>query len=133
MFQARNLRKRVWDGLCYKREVERMKKRKKIEKRPVTPVSVFKAFGDVNRIQIVERLKNGESSAARLLKDLNITQPTLSHHMKILCDAGIVVGRRDGRWTHYTLLSDGMDTIVEYLSKLKLGLNASDEADVEAG
>ena len=109
-----------------------MKKKNKTGKRSVSPVSVFKAFGDVNRIQIVERLKEGESSAAKLLEDLNITQPTLSHHMKILCDAGIVVGRRDGRWTHYTLQSDGMDTIVEYLSQLKLGLYASVEADVEA-
>ena len=99
----------------------------------MTAVSVFKAFGDRNRIQIVERLRKGESSAAKLLKDLRITQPTLSHHMKILCDAGIVEGRRDGRWTHYTLLSDGMDTIVAYLSELKLGLGTSVEADVEAG
>ncbi len=99
----------------------------------MTAVSVFKAFGDHNRIQIVERLRKGESSAAKLLKDLRITQPTLSHHMKILCDAGIVEGRRDGRWTHYILLSDGMDTIVEYLSELKLGLGTSVEADVEAG
>ena len=99
----------------------------------MTAVSVFKAFGDHNRIQIVERLRKAESSAAKLLKDLRITQPTLSHHMKILCDAGIVEGRRDGRWTHYTLLSDGMDTIVEYLSELKLGLGTSVEADVEAG
>lgn len=110
-----------------------MKKRTKTEKRPVTPVSVFKAFGDVNRIQIVERLRDGESSAVRLLEELNITQPTLSHHMKILCDAGIVVGHRDGRWTHYTLRSDGVDTIVRYLSELKLGLNTSVEPDVEAG
>ncbi len=110
-----------------------MKKKNKAEKRPVTPVSVFKAFGDVNRIQIVERLKNGEYSAVKLLEDLNITQPTLSHHMKILCDAGIVVGRRNGRWTHYSLQSDGVDTIVEYLSELRLGLESSAEPDVEAG
>lgn len=110
-----------------------MKKRKKTDKRSVTPVMVFKAFGDVNRIQIVERLKEGEYSAVKLLEDLNITQPTLSHHMKILCDAGIVVGHRSGRWTHYSLLSDGVDTIVEYLTELKDGLDSSVETDEEAG
>ncbi|MBR4900418.1 MAG: winged helix-turn-helix transcriptional regulator [Victivallales bacterium] len=110
-----------------------MKKRKKTDKRSVTPVSVFKAFGDVNRIQIVERLKEGEHSAVKLLEDLNITQPTLSHHMKILCDAGIVIGHRSGRWTHYTLLSDGVDTIVDYLTDLKLGLNPPAESDAEVG
>ena len=110
-----------------------MKKRKKTDKRSVTPVMVFKAFGDVNRIQIVERLKEGEYSAVKLLEDLNITQPTLSHHMKILCDAGIVVGHRSGRWTRYSLLSDGVDTIVEYLTELKNGLDSSVETDEEAG
>ena len=120
--------------VCFANRVrETMKKRKRTDKRSVTPVSVFKAFGDVNRIQIVERLKKGESSAAKLLKDLNITQPTLSHHMKILCDAGIVIGHRDGRWTHYTLLSDGMDAIVDYLAELKLSLTMSVKPDVEAG
>ena len=120
--------------VCFANRVrEKMKKRKKTDKRSVTPVSVFKAFGDVNRIRIVERLKDGESSAAKLLEYLNITQPTLSHHMKILCDAGIVIGHRNGRWTHYSLLSDGVDTIVEYLSALKQGLDTSVEADVEAG
>ena len=97
------------------------------------PVSIFKAFGDINRIQIVEHLRKGEASAVKLLQELDITQPTLSHHMKILCEAGIVIGRRSGRWTHYTLQSDGVDTIVEYLSELKLGLDTSVEADVEAG
>ena len=110
-----------------------MKKRKKTDKRSVTPVMVFKAFGDVNRIQIVELLKEGEYSAVKLLEDLNITQPTLSHHMKILCDAGIVMGQRSGRWTHYTLLNDGVDTIMEYLTELKHGLDSSVETDEEAG
>ena len=94
---------------------------------------VFKAFGDVNRIQIVERLKEGVSSAVKLLEDLNITQPTLSHHMKILCDAGIVLGKRSGRWTHYSLMSDGVDAIVEYLAELIHGLDSSVETDEEAG
>ena len=97
------------------------------------PVTVFKAFGDDKRIQIVERLKEGVSSPVKLLEELDITQPTLSHHMKILCDAGIVLGQRVGRWTQYSLLSDGVDTIVEYLAELKRGLGSSVETDEEAG
>lgn len=81
--------------------------------------AVFKAFGDENRIQILELLRDGEQSACKLLKCLLITQPTLSHHMKILCDAGLVLGRRDGRWTHYSLIEDGLDVAEEYINGLK--------------
>ena len=110
-----------------------MKKSKETDMESMTPVLVFRAFGDAKRIQIVERLREGAVSAVKLLEDLNITQPTLSHHMKILCDAGIVVGHRSGRWTHYSLLNDGVDTIVEYLTELKNGLDSSVETDEEAG
>ena len=59
--------------------------------------SVFKAFCDENRIRILKLLRTGEKCACVLLDDLHITQPTLSHHMKILCDAGIGIGRKEGK------------------------------------
>ena len=64
--------------------------------------SVFKALGDENRIRILLLLGGGELCACKLLEYLQISQSTLSHHMKILCDAGIVTGRKEGRWTHYS-------------------------------
>lgn len=64
---------------------------------------VFKALGDINRIRILKMLRNGETCACKLLDALEISQPTLSHHMKILCDAGIVNGRKEGKWTHYSI------------------------------
>ena len=60
--------------------------------------SVFKALGDENRIRILLLLGGGELCACKLLEYLQISQSTLSHHMKILCDAGIVTGRKEGRW-----------------------------------
>jgi DNA-binding transcriptional ArsR family regulator len=54
---------------------------------------VFKALCDENRVQIIRLLQNGEKCACRLLEAMQCTQPTLSHHMKILCDSGLVVGR----------------------------------------
>ena len=71
-------------------------------------VAIFKALGDENRIQILKMLLSGEKCACRLLDKLNITQPTLSHHMKILCDAQIVQGRKVGKWTYYSLNSEGL-------------------------
>ena len=69
---------------------------------------VFKALGDENRIQILKMLLTGEKCACRLLDKLNITQPTLSHHMKILCDIRIVNGRKVGKWTYYSLNLEGV-------------------------
>lgn len=68
---------------------------------------VFKAFCDVNRLQILEMLRSGEKCACELLDELQIGQSTLSHHMKILCDSGIVTGRRDGKWTYYSISESG--------------------------
>lgn len=66
-------------------------------------VSIFKALSDINRLMIVDMLSCGEICACKILDKLNITQPTLSHHMKILCDCGLVNGRKDGKWTYYSL------------------------------
>lgn len=69
---------------------------------------IFKAFCDENRIKILQLLRGGEKCACMLLEELNITQPTLSHHMKILCDSGIVTGRKEGKWMHYSISSEGV-------------------------
>jgi len=68
---------------------------------------VFKALCEKNRLRILNILQNGEKCACKLLDTLHINQSTLSHHMKILCDSGIVSGRRDGKWTHYSINEKG--------------------------
>lgn len=70
---------------------------------------VFKAFADANRIRVLELLCDGEQCACVLLDDMKISQPTLSHHMKILCDSGIVNSRRDGKWNYYSIDPDGCE------------------------
>lgn len=79
---------------------------------------VFKAFCDENRLRILELLRSGEKCACVLLEDLNISQPTLSHHMKILCDSGIVMGRKEGKWTHYSISAAGASSARELLHEL---------------
>ncbi|MEA4954311.1 MAG: metalloregulator ArsR/SmtB family transcription factor [Pseudoflavonifractor sp.] len=64
---------------------------------------ICKALGDSNRLQIIQMLSGGEKCACKLLERFEITQPTLSHHMKILCECGLVEVRREGRWSHYSL------------------------------
>ena len=79
---------------------------------------MFKALCDENRIRILKLLQSGEKCACVLLDDLRITQPTLSHHMKILCDSDIVVGRKEGKWTYYSISPDGAYAAIKYLQEL---------------
>ena len=80
---------------------------------------IFKAFCDENRVRILELLKDGEKCACKLLEEMNITQPTLSHHMKILCDSGIVEGRKEGKWMHYSISRESVEEAQKYLDFLK--------------
>ena len=59
-----------------------------------------------------------EGSITRAAEILHVTQPTLSHHMKILCDAEIVVGRKEGKWTHYSISEKGVEQAKECLRQL---------------
>ena len=79
---------------------------------------VFKAFCDENRLMILELLQSGEKCACRLLEDLNIGQSTLSHHMKILCDSGVVISRKEGKWTHYSISEEGSDYARQLLEEV---------------
>lgn len=81
--------------------------------------SMFKAFCDENRVQILELLRGGERCACSILDEMQITQPTLSHHMKILCDSGVVVGRKEGKWMHYSISEDGLKHVMNYLDELR--------------
>lgn len=81
------------------------------------PAVKFKALCDENRLRIVEQLQEGQKCAYELLDILNITQPTLSHHMKILCESGLVEGKKDGRWMHYSLNADAFSSLIGYLKK----------------
>ncbi len=79
---------------------------------------VFKAFCDENRLMILEMLQSGEKCACKILERLNIVQSTLSHHMKILVESGIVCARKDGKWTHYSLSEEGTQYAKELLNEL---------------
>ena len=81
-------------------------------------VILLKAFADANRLSIIEMLSCGEICACRILEKLEITQPTLSHHMKILCDCELVSGRKEGKWTYYTLNNSAVDDFLLFLRNI---------------
>lgn len=72
---------------------------------------ICKALGDSNRLQIVQMLSEGEKCGCKLLEAFEITQPTLSHHMRILTECGLVNARKEGKWSHYSL---NCETLKEY-------------------
>lgn len=81
---------------------------------------VFKALCDENRWKILDFLKNGEQCGCVLLNKLDISQSTLSHHMKILCDSGIVEGKKAGKWTRYSISQQGVAAAQELLAGLTI-------------
>jgi ArsR family transcriptional regulator len=78
---------------------------------------LFKALSDETRLKIIDMLSCGELCACDILKFFNITQPTLSYHMKILTECGIVTANRQGAWMHYTLNMKTVKRISEYWSR----------------
>ena len=79
---------------------------------------VFKAFCDEKRLAILELLKNGEKCACVLTEQMDIGQSSLSYHMKILCESGIVESRQEGKWTHYSISKSGSQYAVKLLAQI---------------
>ncbi len=79
---------------------------------------VFKAFCNEYRLQVLERLRTGEKCACDLLENIDISQPNLSHHMKVLVESGVVSARQDGKWTRYSIDPAGARAAVELLEEL---------------
>lgn len=95
---------------------------------------VFKAFCDENRLQILELLRSGEKCACKLLDELHIGQSTLSHHMKILCDSGIVQGRKDGKWVHYSIDAAGAERAKQLLnSQVSVSVVCAEDEECRCG
>lgn len=78
--------------------------------------AVFKALGDETRLTILDMLSCGEICACEILEGLHLTQPTISHHMKILQQVGLVKARKDGRWMHYSIDKGKVEEIKEFIT-----------------
>ena len=81
-------------------------------------VEIFKALSDKNRLLILEMLSCGELCACEIIKSLNLSQPTVSHHMKILQQMRLVEGRKKGKWMIYSISSDKINEVISYIKYL---------------
>ncbi len=86
---------------------------------------IFKAFCDENRLKIIELLRTGEKCGCVILAELKISQSTLSHHMKILVESGIVFARYEGKWTHYSISQNGFKIAINILNELSIITNVN--------
>ncbi len=96
-----------------------------MEDRYAEGARIFKALCDENRLAILDLLGGGERCACALLEELEISQPTLSHHMKVLCESGIVRAREDGKWTRYSLSREGCAEASRKLAEFTGGRKAA--------
>ena len=78
---------------------------------------IFKALSDINRLKIVQLLKEGELCACELTLALSNSQSTVSHHLSVLKNAGLIKERNEGKWSYFRL-SEG--AIIELLKQVKL-------------
>src|ERR1043165_7532337 len=70
--------------------------------------ALFHALSDEIRLAVVGLLLNGERCVCELMDELDLAQSRLSWHLKTLSDAGIITGRREGRWNYYSLNADAI-------------------------
>ena len=77
--------------------------------------TIFKALSDETRLHIIDMLSCNELCAADILASFNLSQSTMSYHMKILIDAGVVNSQRNGLWTRYSINEDTFGDILEII------------------
>ena len=85
---------------------------------------LLKALADPTRLRLVSMVaahEGGEACVCELTEPLGLTQPTISHHLKILVDAGIFTRDKRGVWAYYALVPSAMDALAVVLSTMPQG------------
>ena len=80
---------------------------------------IFKALGDPTRLQllsIVAAHEGGEACVCDLTEPVGLSQPTVSHHLKILVDAGLLTREQRGRWAYYSTVPSALERLADGLS-----------------
>lgn len=78
----------------------------------------IKAISEAKRLRIIDMLSCGEMCACKILEAFQITQPTLSHDMKVLVDAGLVFSRREGKNIYYSLNTENLQLMYAMMGKI---------------
>lgn len=83
-----------------------------------TYAKCLKVLSDETRLEIMDLLSEGEMCACALLDQFSITQPTLSYHMKMMKDCGLVDSRKDGIWVKYSVNHEKLDELKDFFQTM---------------
>lgn len=104
-------------------------KEKRVNIDYVKYAGVLKVFSDPKRLKIIHMLSKGELCAYNIQKEFQITQPTLSHDMKLMCDTGLVIPRKEGKKIYYSL---NPKELIEVYEVLGLIMFAHEETEMRS-
>ena len=90
---------------------------------------IMKALCDPSRLRIINLLSCGEKCACKILESFDFTQPTLSHHMKVLSDCGLVNVRKEGLWNHYSLNKTNCNKLSLFFTNLTTEIDGYNKAE----
>jgi ArsR family transcriptional regulator len=81
--------------------------------------SIFKALNDPTRREILELLKEKDLTAGEIADQFNISKPSISHHLDLLRQAGLVVSVKEGQFIYYSLNTTVMDEMLKWIISLQ--------------
>jgi DNA-binding transcriptional ArsR family regulator len=81
---------------------------------------LFKALNDETRRGILELLKKKDMTAGEIAEQFNISKPSISHHLDLLKQAGLVVANKEGQFIHYSINTTVMDEMLKWMMQFKL-------------
>ena len=81
--------------------------------------SVFKALNDSTRREILELLQQRDMTAGEIVDQFNISGPSISHHLDLLKQAGLVLADKQGQYIYYSLNTTVVDEIMKWFLQFK--------------
>ena len=86
----------------------------------IKAAELFHALADETRLEILNRLKDGERCVCELTDALETGQSRLSFHLKVLKDAGLINDRPDSRWIYYSINREAFDDLADHLASMNV-------------
>jgi ArsR family transcriptional regulator len=97
-------------------------------KQRVKAAVLFHALSDQTRLELLEKLKDGEQCVCELTDALRAGQSRLSFHLRVLKEAGLIRDRPEGRWMYYSLNREGLEDLEDVVGELKKAATSSDSS-----
>lgn len=89
------------------------------------PLAMLAALSEEKRLRILDILRNGEHCVCDLTAEMDAGQSLLSHHLKVLREAGLVTDRRSGRWSYYSLVPESLAELEAFVGRLRRDAEAA--------